>query len=722
MTTRIRPYNSGKALEHKPYVKQLNRGIARKLRNSAYPLRVVNSGSVVIYPHNVFKIIQGLNSTDRDLVLRAYEYVQRVFKGQKRKSGKTVVSHLINTALILQEKMEIKDAELLAAGLLHDVLEDSNVKYEELMAKFGRGVADLVFAETKLSEAMEREARDLANFIRLFKSMSVDPRVALLKAADCLDNMMDQEVFPPDKRIEHADEAMLYASIMEGMRVWEMRTCLEDRAYRYYEPDIFNVLRSFALNRIESAGQILGRFTANVKMLLEVNGIEGVKVEVHQRAISELFRKMERRNLNFEEVFSQNPLYMSFVLIEIDHQDAQECFRVLNILRHVANKDQLDGYIRKDEKVVDFMNSPRTDGYRALQTKMYRPGEFGDLLVTITTKKMNDFNRFGLAAVGRKYDFYPGWHRRVDFDWLKDLGDEIKRVTSTEEVRAQVMGGSDYIRVYTPQGEEIELRRGSTVLDFAYSIHGDLLFEAVGALINRKPLKESLFHRLKPGDVIKIIKGDGRPSVVWLEHMLSPSARDRLRRYLNKREGREAVLDAMYALDYEGGKYQVNAEQLVETILFNRYLAERFGIGEADVKELGHLKFKLISEIGKGEISAKEVVEGMNDLYLEALSQLTDKKKMLEQVYIRLRPMDRKGLVAQLGEAIHEQGFNISRLEVAGALTEDGRGEIVLGVDVIRGKNMEGGDLIGQVQRIQVLTIAKRFDEGAHYDLRAGKK
>lgn len=722
MTTRVGLYRTGRALEYKPNIKRINQGLARKLRDSAYPLRLTPSGQIHIYPQNVFKIIQGLDSPGRDLVLRAYEYAHREFKGIKRKSGKSSISHLINTALILREKIEIKDPELLAAGLLHDIIEDTKVTRDDLIREFGTGVADLVYAETKLSEALEGEERDLVNFIKLFKSMSVDPRVALLKAADCLDNMMDQEVFLEHKQREHSDEAMLYASIMEGMRVWEMRTSLEDRAYRYYEPGMFEIVERFAVKRIESANQILERFAADAKVLLEASGVKNVRIEVRQRAISELFRKMERKNLTFEEVFSQNPLYMSFILVEVGREDVDECFKAINALRNPANQNYLNGFIRANKEVADHINSPREDGYRALQTEMHQPGELGRLLVTVTTKGVNDYNRLGLAAVGKTHEFKEEWHREITFDWLKVLGDEIKGARSTAEVKEQVIGGSDYIRVYTPRGDEIKLRRGSSVLDFAYSIHGELLFEAVGAFVNGKGRKKSLFYKMKAGDIIEIVKGEAHPSVIWLDNMQSPSAKDHLIRFLRGRDGQAITRDAMRALNEAGSKYRVDAWQLIDTRLFHRYVAERLGAREEDVKNLDQDRYKLIIDIGEGRISAKEVAEGLNRLYLKALEQLTDKKEKMERIHIKLNPKDEKGVLSKLTQAIHQQGFNISRIDLTGSETEDGRGEILLGVDVIRGRQVEGGDLISQIQRIQVLTIAKEFDVGAHYYLMPGKK
>lgn len=601
-----------------------------------------------VYTKELFEVAHGLDAKAKALIFWAYEKACVAFAAARkpmRLSGRPFVEHLVDTAHILRKIMGIKDPVLLAAGILHDVLEDTKVTYEELLAEFGQEVAALVEAETKLSVELEKEYRDVESLKKLIKAGLEDPRVLLLKAADSLSNMKDQEVFPKEKREEHALEAMNYARLMWAMGVWEMREKLEEAAIKYLEPEKFQeIYRIYETALARNEGKF-DDFIDGIKTRLERAEIGPLRIELRQRTFAEVYRRMNRDKKTLDELLEKNPLFLNFILVEIDNKK-KNCALAIDLLRSGG----LAGFNPVDEWIKDRIKKPRPDGYRAQLTKFSRPGLRGQLLVTATTMRMNTKNRLGpIIMEGISSNFKQGWHE-LKYPWLMNLLSSVEGVYTSGEMRGLIEEFTSYMSVRNEENQEFTLHDGSKALDFAFAADSQRALYAIGAKINGSPVP--LDAELREDDIVEIIYGDAiLANPMWLSWVRTTDAAEEIVKYLQGKATDEQRELGKIAINIVASKYFLEWENIRSIGWMNWVLEDlnkQFGLELHDPAELA-------PAVGQGKIDPVGFMKIFNKSYSNILQtrlqDIENRRLFVTEMFVP----NKKGILNRITRNISEK-------------------------------------------------------------------
>lgn len=649
------------------------------------------------YLNELLTITTGLDEAGVVLVLKAYDKVRQAFAGKMRLSGRPFIDHLVDTALILRTVMENRDPVLLAAGLLHDIIEDIGVTYEELKQEFGAEVADLVKAETKLSKEIDRDIRDLEYLKKLIKGISQDPRVALLKAADNLSNNRDQEVFPKEKQLEHAGETMeIYVPIMDAMGVWEMRLRLEDSALKYRDlPEYPETIALYDRVMAQNKGLFL-ELEAKIKEVLAAKGFKGGRVELRQRAVSEVFRKMRRSGRTLEDLLAENPLYLHYINVEVNSALDKDVYRAMATLRDTNmqprhRENQLSGFQPRGEKLLDFVSFPRR-GYRALQSSFVKEGLPGSLLITVNNKAMNRSNRLGFAAAGADAAPRPNWYKQ-SYDWLDKLLNYSRNLLSADEVR-ELIGEVTYpIIVYTQNGRRVKLPRGATPLDFAFLEEPILAQFTTGARVNG--VSVTLNRPLRSNETVELEHGrEMQVTPTWLSWVSSTGTAEAIRCLLRTKTPEERRTLALNALNRAAQGEYLNMLNISSVSWLPRFIArlnEKYSLAYKTAPDL-------IAGVGRGELDPEQVITDFLNFFQELLKQRVAEGTRSRQRYIFVvHTENRVGILKEITTEISRLKLNIDINLASGG--EDG-GTLFFTVSAY-----------SSLQRDQVRNILLKFGE-----------
>ena len=476
------------------------------------------------------------------IIAEAYEFAERAHNGQLRVSGKPFIEHPYQTALFLADLK--LDANALAAALLHDVMEDCEVVFEELESKFGTEVAVLVDGVTKLTQtehlAAERDPEDrprsqdgaaqAASLRKMLMAMAEDIRVVLIKLADRLHNMRTLEALPPDRRVAIAQETLdIYAPLAHRLGIWEIKWRLEDMSFRQLNPQAYRRISKL----LKSSRTEREEYIQRVVMLLQ-HDLEkaGIKAEVsgrpkHIYSIGEKIAQYAAQNKEVGEIYD---LFALRLLVN----EVQDCYAALGVLH--AKWHPLPG------QFDDYIANPKDNLYRSIHSTVLCE-DASPVEVQIRTHEMHRLAEYGVAAhwlykEGNAPDILfekkMTWLRQL-LEWQRDIGGDEEFVESfkTDIFKNQVF-------VYTPKGELKELPAGSTPLDFAYRIHTDVGHGCIGAKVNGKLVP--LQYQLQNGDTVQILtsKTVRGPTLDWLNHNLgyanTTSARAKIRQWFNRQE------------------------------------------------------------------------------------------------------------------------------------------------------------------------------------------
>lgn len=483
---------------------------------------------------------QDISPADREVLQRAYRVASKAHKGQKRASGEPYVQHCLAVARILQDLG--MPVSVIAAGLLHDTVEDTSVTLKDIRRDFGDEVATLVDGVTKLTQlprVTRRNGRPKAErasktelaketLRKTFLAMGDDVRVVLIKLADRLHNMRTLSHLPDEKQKRIAKETLeIFAPLANRLGIWQMKWELEDLSFRYAEPEQYKEIADRVAKRRTERELELDKIRERVQRLLDGAGVDA-EVEARPKHLHSIYRKMERKGVPFEEVYD-----VRGVRIIVD--SVQNCYLAL-------------GKIHNEWKPIpgtfdDYVATPKDNFYQSLHTAVvYDDGK--TLELQIRTPEMHENAEYGIAAHWRYKEGRPRedayekrlmWLRRL-MDWRQDVDDASDFV---EAMKSDVF--DDRVYVFTPRGDIIDLPAGSTPIDFAYHIHTEIGHQCRGAKVNGKLV--SLDTKLKTGDSVEILTAKrGGPSRDWLnpslEMVRSQRARSKIRRWF-KRQDRE---------------------------------------------------------------------------------------------------------------------------------------------------------------------------------------
>jgi guanosine-3',5'-bis(diphosphate) 3'-pyrophosphohydrolase len=526
-----------------------------------------------------------LSDADREVLVHAHEVAERAHKGQFRLSGEPYIEHPLSVAGILADLR--LDADTLAAALLHDTVEDTDVTLEWLRAEFGDHVARLVNGVTKLGKIhmRSREQVQAENIRKMLVAMAEDIRVVLIKLGDRLHNMRTVDALPPERRQRIARETLdIYAPLAHRLGIWQMKWELEDLGFAQVDPENFQAIElKLARQRQEREA-----FVRNIAEILEreVEDI-GVSADISGRPkhVYSIFEKMKKTGKGFEEIFD-------LIAIRVLVDSVKDCYGVLGVVHSLWKP--IPGRFK------DYIAMPKGNGYQSLHTTLVsHTGEAME--VQIRTHEMHQTAEYGVAAHWRYKE--GGLHDdRFDerFTWLRLLMDWQKEVldaeTFVDTVKVDIF--QDEVFVFTPKGDVRSLPAGSTPVDFAYRVHTEVGHRCIGAKTNGRMVP--LDHVLENGDIVEVLttKGPHGPSRDWLTFVKTSSAREKIRGWFKKERREENIQKGREQLDKE---FRRMRQLALGTVKDDRLLelAHEFKFGSVD---------DFVAAVGYGDISARSAV------------------------------------------------------------------------------------------------------------------
>ena len=463
---------------------------------------------------------------DLDVIDRALRFSASAHRGQKRMSGDDFVSHSIAVAQILVD--QLLDTTSIAAALLHDVVEDSEVRLDDIGREFGPEVAGLVDGLTKISHLTFRSSTEaqVENYRKLLLSVAKDARVIIIKLADRLHNMRTLEHLTPEKRERIATETReIYAPLAHRFGMAGVKAELEDLAFKFLEPADYQVLsEQVAAKRTAREATIL-KLRTPLEFELTKAGIGWFEVTGRPKHLWSIYRKMRTRDKPFDEIYD-------LMAVRVMVKTVADCYHVLGIIHHVWTPIQ--------ERIKDYIASPKSNGYQSLHTTIFGPG--GQLFeVQIRTQEMHRTAEYGIAAHWLYKDKDGEKPDELDrqLGWFRQLLELQQDAASPEEFLEflKIDLYQDEIFVFTPQGDVKRLPKGATAIDFAFHVHTEVGLRCQGSRVNGRIAP--LHRALKNGDTIEILTGpSARPSRDWLNHVHTARARHKIKQWINHEEER----------------------------------------------------------------------------------------------------------------------------------------------------------------------------------------
>jgi len=503
---------------------------------------------------------------DMSLVQRAYEYAERAHANQVRKSGDPYFSHPLAVAVILTDLM--LDATTIAAGLLHDCVEDvEGCTLDEIRRLFGDEVALLVDGVTKLSQLnfANREEAQAETLRKMFLAMAKDIRVVLIKLADRLHNMRTLKYQKPERQVPIARETLdIYAPLAHRLGVYTVKWELEDLSLRYIDPEgYYELVRLVGMKR-EEREQLIAQVTQELKGRLNEAGIK-CEIDGRPKHFYSIYKKMKSQNKSFDQI-------MDLIAVRVLVNTKQDCYFALGIVHTIW--PQVPGRFK------DYISMPKANMYQSLHTTVVNHGR--PFEVQIRTFEMHRTAEYGIAAHWRykegkaadELDTKLSWLRRI-LDWQSDAKDPGD---FSELLKFDLF--ADEVFVFTPRGDVVSLPRGATPLDFAYRIHSAVGNRCIGAKVNGRIVP--LAHQLQTGDFVEVMTSSSShgPSRDWLNIVKTSEAKAKIRAWLKKEQREENIIHGRELLEREAKRLgftmsQLSKPELVET-LYKRYSVQSY--------------------------------------------------------------------------------------------------------------------------------------------------
>src|SRR5690242_17373281 len=461
-------------------------------------------------------------NADEGLLNRAYVYSMKAHGSQLRASGDPYFSHPIQVAgLLAQMKL---DSASIVTGLLHDTIEDTVATLDDIERQFGPEVGRLVDGVTKLSriELQSDQSKQAENFRKLVLAMSEDIRVLLVKLADRLHNMQTlRYIKGEEKRRRIARETMdIYAPLAERIGMHRMKDELEDLAFAELYPEARQSIKARLSFLREKGGELVPRIISALDDTLKKGGLEGASVSGREKAPYAIWRKMQRKNVGFEQL-------SDIMAFRVSVETVEECYHALGIL-HSA-------YPVVPGRFKDYISTPKPNNYRSLHTGIIGP-ERQRIEVQIRTRDMHESAELGVAAHWTYKQDRPKTEGK-QYRWLRELLDILEHAAGPEEFleHTKLEMFQDQVFCFTPKGDLIALPRGATPVDFAYAVHSQVGDTCVGAKINGRlvPLRT----QLQNGDQVDIVTSKAQtPSPTWERFVVTGKARARIRRFIRTQQ------------------------------------------------------------------------------------------------------------------------------------------------------------------------------------------
>lgn len=562
--------------------------------------------------------IEKYNSSDSiEVVKKAYEFATNAHVGQKRKSGDDYISHPLEVANILADLN--LDNVTIAAGILHDVIEDTIYTYDDIKNVFGEEIAMLVDGVTKLGklEYTTKEEQQAENLRKMFIAMAKDIRVILIKLADRLHNMRTLKYMPENKQLEKAKETMeIYAPIAHRLGISKIKWEMEDLALRYLEPKEYYELVDRVAQKRQEREEYINKVIDQLKEKIHDVGIEA-HIEGRPKSFYSIYRKMFIQNKAFDQIFD-------LTAVRIIVETVKDCYGALGIV-HTLWKP-IPGRFK------DYIAMPKPNMYQSLHTTVIGP-DGQPFEVQIRTWEMHRTSEYGIAA---HWKYKEGKDSLNDFDekftWLRQMLEWQNEIKDTKEFMETLKIDLlvDEVYVFTPKGDVIDLPVDSTPIDFAYKIHSHIGNKCVGAKINGRIV--TLDYKLQNGDIVEIITSASAngPSRDWLKIAKSSHTKNKIKQWFKKEKREENVQKGRELLEREVKRHGYASAILLKPEWLET-VAKRFGL---------HSVEDLYSSVGYGGLSANQVIMKMKEEYKKVFK--IEDKDIVEELEKLQKPEAKK--------------------------------------------------------------------------------
>lgn len=530
---------------------------------------------------------------DMDLICRAFRFAYELHQGQYRASGEPYIAHPIAVAGLLKDLGG--SGVMIAAGFLHDVVEDTDITAEEIESRFGVEVRRLVEGVTKLSKfSFSSKTERLAeNFRRMFLAMAADIRVIVVKLADRLHNMRTLEHLAPEKQRRIALETReIFAPLANRLGIGRFKWELEDLSFKYLEPEAYRETQKLVAERRSDREERLTKVSEILRSRMDDTGIKCLEISGRPKHLYGIYQKMQRQKKEFHEIYD-------IAAMRLIVETKEECYRALAVVH--------DAFRPIPGRFKDYIGLPKPNRYQSLHTGVIgftgRPIE-----VQIRTLEMHQVAELGIAAHWKYKESGGSNNTRITAEdekltWLRQLLEWQNDLKDAQEYMESIKDNlfDDDVYVFTPSGDVIPLNRGATAVDFAYRIHSQVGNHCAGVRINGR--WAVLDSQLNNGDIVEILtKENSHPSLDWLNFVVTPSARNRIRQWYKRSHRDENVARGRELLEKELGKKGFEALLKSEPM---QTVAEKCNY---------HSVEDLLAALGYGEVTLNNVVNRLREV------------------------------------------------------------------------------------------------------------
>ncbi len=546
----------------------------------------------------LFEKLSYLSPRDRSFVKKAYLFAKKAHLGQRRASGEPYISHPLKVAEYLADYRFEK--EVISAGLLHDVCEDTEVSLKDIEKRFGKTVALLVDGvsflgklqtHAKLDFEKSRRKIELSKLQKLILAGAKDIRVIFIRLLDRKHNLKTLSVFPPQKQKRKAKETLLlYAPLAKKLGMGKLGGELEDLAFKYLYPEIYRQIKKLRAKYLPGTKKVIKSVERKLKKELKKRGIKVVASDCRIKHLYSLYQKLKRYEMDISRIYD-------LAALRIIVKTKEDCYRTLGVIHQF--------FPPMIGRIKDYIAHPKPNGYQSLHTTVFVKGE-KPIEIQIRTLKMHYHAEYGLAA----HWLYKEEYSAKDISlWLKTLRFSLRKKYDLSQIF------KDSVYVFTPRGEVKELPEGATALDFAFAIHTDIGLRAQIALINGKPA--SLETPLQNGDIVEI-KTASRPltSALWLEKVKTPEARRKIRSFLRQQDKSEKisatkkmVLARLKTFGISADKWEQKMEEILRTFNLKEPEELYLKLSEGEIK-LGRVLHRFFFAPTKSQIPRTRKVKG----------------------------------------------------------------------------------------------------------------
>jgi GTP diphosphokinase / guanosine-3',5'-bis(diphosphate) 3'-diphosphatase len=467
--------------------------------------------------NDIISLVPNIKVREKALISKAYSFAEKAHAGQLRKSGDSYFLHAASTARNLAE-LDMGPV-VIAAGLLHDVLEDAGVTEEELKNEFGLEILNLVEGVSKLGKVRYKGIeRNVENLRKFFISVAKDIRVLIIKLADRLHNIETLEYVRPDKQKRIALETLeIYAPLANRLSMGKLKGRLEDAAFKYAYPKEYDLVEKLLIEKKDANIQHLIEVKNKIEEKIADSKIKNFSIDYRQKHLYSLWKKLQKYNMDIDKIYD-------IIALRVMVRNVTDCYHILGLIH--------GEWIPVPNRIKDYIASPKANGYQSLHTTIFT-GAGGIVEIQIRTHEMHEKAENGMAA-HFIYKEKDEERKEKQLQWINQLSDlnqedEKNPVKFLKSIKMDFF--KDRVFVFTPQGDIIDLPEESSVIDFAYAIHTDIGNHVQGAKINGK--NSTLGTKLNTNDIVEIqTSKNSHPSSKWLSYAKTSLAKRHINNYL----------------------------------------------------------------------------------------------------------------------------------------------------------------------------------------------